>query len=321
MDWKKISINAISALVVAIVSGLLVWWLTRPPANQEGLIFKQSTAVSFDVGKQAYTFSSVRVANTGDAPAKDVTLTVLNSKGATLESHSVATSRSRPMVYIRRNSQGFLTVTLPVLLPSEALDLAVLYTARGPVVPEVIVKSSNSLAKRYLPQASNPWSERLRLFFAFLIVAIVPVFLAKMARRNMGIFLDLMPSKNDSGFLILHSGLAKEASDIFGEAIKSGSNGSLILSNYGASLAILGEHDRADRLIYTAEEWAKTPNQRGTVLLNRAIAEFCVGKVDQALDSMKDAKRASTGIETYFRRSKLCQELFANNPEFAQVFA
>jgi hypothetical protein len=321
MDWKKLSVNAVSALFVAVVSGLLVWWLTRAPPQQEGLVYRTSPPVSFATGQITYTFTTVRVLNMGDAPARQVLILITHPHMAKLEGYRITTSRSRPSTHVNVRPSEAVQVSAPALLPSEQINVSVLYTSKASFKPELVIKSANALARPYEPPESNIWIQRLQLFVALLIVAVAPLIAGSIVRRNMGILLDLWPSKNDAGFMMLHAGLADEARSILAEAVKTGIHGSLAFSNYGAALAILGEHARAEALIATAWGWARTPNQRGTVLLNRSIAEFCSGDVGAALDSMKQAKRTSKMVELYFHKSKLCEHLFKDHPEFRNIFA
>ena len=79
MNWRDILLGSIVTLFVTVVGSVIAYYFTReppPPAPAEKLIYEVDTPVSFDSGQTKMSFFNVRVKNTGEKPATNVTVGV-----------------------------------------------------------------------------------------------------------------------------------------------------------------------------------------------------------------------------------------------------
>jgi Flp pilus assembly protein TadD len=83
-----------------------------------------------------------------------------------------------------------------------------------------------------------------------MIFILTVTFFTLSVRRTFG---DTATQKNNSGFVLLHSGLYTEADKVLSSAILDGQFNQIVLSNYALCKAALGDFDKAKALINAAQ--------------------------------------------------------------------
>lgn len=322
MDWKKILANIATGLTVSIIAGIVVWLVTRPSQRVEGVAYEATPVTVFGGASGQYAFFTVTVSNRGDTPATNVQIEISDENGGRLSELTVRRSASKPLVQVTRLPSG-LSAKIPRFLPSEQTSFSALYRASKAINPDVIVKTDSGIAQRIEDTPESIQAQSASLFAILLGFAAsafaVRGFFKSYARKPR--FRFFFRDKNNSGFMLFHAGLTKEALAVFEAAIASGESGPIPFSNIAAANAVLGDHERAQKLIDIAEGWADLRHDKAVTLFNKAIVDQARGDASEAANNLTAAMSLSPEIRLYLDRSDLCRQLFSKDPITAEFYA
>lgn len=319
MNWKDVVVGAVATLVVTVLGGVAVYYVTREPDDKrsERLLYTVTDPASFKGASQDLSFRTIRLTNAGGVAAKHVTLSV-NFKMAEVRDLSVEANAGMKEIS-RAIAPQSLQLVYAVLLPNETISLSLLLTSEED--PKIDIRSESSLARkgRLVDEPTPLFPRRDKIVNLIgLIAALIGTLGFYFLRRN-NYFGGA--SKNNTGFLLLHQGMYSKANDIFEAAINNGDHDSLTLSNFSVCRAVHSDFATAEQLLRAAKF-----NFRGAARL-QAILEFNEALIlllkKQEAEGFKLLRRAlekSRGtIKSYIEYSVLL-EPHRNDERYLEVF-
>ena len=305
MKWKDILLGAVATLVVTVLSGIAVYYLTKEPdeKKKERLIYSVQQSASFTGGNQDLVFTSVKVENNGGVAAKRITL-MITFKTAKIKDYALSTNTGSKEV-TREVKPGSIGLTYDALLPNESITLNLMLSS--PEKPVVSVRSDASLGRENSLETISA-SPRAKInailevsvpITGMVLFGIILIFL-----RNSGLIETLFSDKNDAGFLLLHHGLVDDAAAILNSALHSGRYDTFTLSNLALCKALKGEHDQAKQLLRAANFREQHGHVKAVILFNEALISLLYGNKDEGILKLKEAMAKSpTHIRRYCQRS------------------
>jgi hypothetical protein len=138
----------ISGLIVTIVGGIVVHYVTQESPRKERLIYTIDQPAVFETGTNNFAVQNIGIANIGQSSAKDVEIVIDTSHtGAGVKDESV-TSSSGPAsgIFVTGQRPGGLSISLNSLIPEERIKISLLLTSKPNAAPVVSVKSDASTA-------------------------------------------------------------------------------------------------------------------------------------------------------------------------------
>jgi len=129
-----------------------------------------------------------------------------------------------------------------------------------------------------------------------------------------------MSNPNNAGFLLLHSGLTEEATQIFSLAIMKGRFDQLTLSNFALCHAVKGDIGKAKALLKAASFIKRVGHTRAVVLFNEALIHLLNNDKDKTLSLLRQAiKLSPSAIKQYCQKSVLLDGVRVE-PAFYDLF-
>lgn len=320
MDWKQILINSLTALVVAVVSGIAVWGFTHDTRQREGLTYEVTSGGSFGSGESQLTFFNVSIRNEGTKRADDVNFRLTSPEGLSLDQAQVRYHVPRPGNVTYSINRHSLFVEIPNFLPSDRVILSLLYKGASSGKPSVQLRSANGIGTERAASGGNSVNNPLFLFLGLSVFAAIP-FAARIALRKLisRVGPDFDRSRNNSGFLLFHAGLVQRANVIFEHAIDAGETGPITLSNLAATKAYLGDFDSSDKLMRVARAWSSGKRSTAITLFNQFLCSFQKGRVDRAKLALKVAISKGKFVKDYCERSDLVRDIYAKDPSVKSI--
>lgn len=313
MKWRDILIGAVVTLMVTVLGGVVVYYFTKEPdeIKSENLTYSINKNAQFSGGAQDFTFSSIEISNSGNVAASNVII-VVTSKLAEIRDLAITASEGLQEISRDRTPNG-LRLTYKTLLPKESVTLNIILTAPEDIKADV--RSDATLGKevdRYVGSsdpARNKWNRIAELVVPGSgLVALLMLLAGVRLFRRSG--MSLNSSRNNTGFLMLHSGLIAGAESIFWAAIKDGDCNPITLSNYALCKAALGEFEEAEKYIASANFIGSSGHAKAVVIFNQAIIHLLSGQKDEAANLLKNSINYSKKeIPRYCVHSKFLDEV------------
>jgi tetratricopeptide (TPR) repeat protein len=297
---NKILFNAIIALTVTILGGLVVYYLTLKPNKGESLSFWFDNPTVFAKDSSSLAIQRVIFSNTGDASASNVSLIIEYPKDVAIDDVTVVSSigknSSYKQVYVKGNTYK---LECDKLMPKEKISLSyLLKSIHYQFKPNVFLKSSLSIGS-YQDIQSSKQSDLVKFLFLIIpaqIFLILGLFLFKKYRFS-------SRSVNNTGFLFLHKDLPNYAKAIFEKAINDRGGDSLLISNYALVKAILEEYEDSIKLIEAALFYSWGGHEKAVCEFNYSIIYFLIGDKQNGrlklIRALKHSKKAITGYINY----------------------
>lgn len=317
MRWRDVIIGAISALVVAIISGLVINYFTnrdkQEPAEILGYSVEQSG--SFESENNRVALVNVALYNAGNDNATNVLGSIEFPFGVIKDKQINASSGKVSGFQIESESNKFIKFTIPSLLPGERVSISFLLEASSIPKPKISLKSDKSIGKAisllFRPEEKKESIAKylVSLFIplsAVLAIIISLLFLSKFGSSRRG----YVSSINSVGFVCLHTGLIELAGELLLKALSQGEHASYSLSNYATWLEINKRSGDANKFLAAASFIAKAPREKAIVEFNRTIIMLMRPDLDEAKKSLQKALKLSRREVKY-----LCENsaLYKNN--------
>jgi hypothetical protein len=327
MHWKDILVGALVTLLVTIVAGIIVFYLTTPRRpSGEKLVYSLEQPFTYESPKTHDSFRTIKVANLGGQVSKDVTLIFTFGSGTKILDHAVNFSSGSGSAPVKDDSNDQqIILHLESLLPSENMAVSVMLSGVFVGKPTISVRSGGAMGE--LVESAEPvdLSEKNRKYqvIAYLlpILAVLQIVvalglkgpLARLIRRR-------VPSErslNNTAFLYLHTGSRSDAERILRRGIWREGGDAHMLANYALALALAGHTDQAQSQIQAAAIYAEQKHEKAVVEFNRALILAYTGNPEGAKIHIQNAMELSkVQILRYLGFSLVVKELRRVLPTF-----
>lgn len=311
MKWKEILIGAMASLIVTVIGGIALYYLTKEKSPDEELYHIIKSSSSFQSDSQNITIIPVEIVNFGGKSSENLYVKI-ELKKAEIKDYAIE-SQTAIKADVITSEKNVLELKVATLLSKERFTVNVLSTDQE--VPSVIVKSSKTLGKSIYESSlleskkkSNIYLEKSIPVIGVVYLVLV-VLLFKRIKRMVRVF---SRSENDLGFLLLHQGVIDDAENILKSAINQGKEYPYTIANMAVCLAKKGEVEKAKKYILAAKKEATTKHGEAVVLFCDALVELEDGNKDifymRLEGSMKLSKKS---IVEYCLYSSLLSDISA----------
>lgn len=329
MRWRELLTGALVTLVVTIIAGLIVYYVTvKRPSQGERLVFQEQSAFSFSSQKAQESFGVVKVKNLGGETAHNVRVAISYGSNVRILDHTLAFSSGNANgLASDDSSQERVSLILNSLMPGEAVTISVMLS--GSMVPHatIAVRSDGSIGEAGevdVPNVDHP----LRSAFLANLIPVLGFLqglilfgmrrpIARFIRRSIGSGRSL----NNTAFLYLHSGLERDAERMLRRAIVEQGADALMLANYGLALGMFGRADEGLKHLAAAEFYTDQRHERAVAAFNRALIYFTEGREKEGDTEIRRAVSLSGEIKRYIRYSQLVKSLLPSSPLLAAFVA
>lgn len=319
MDWKQILVNTITALIVAVVSGVLVWVFTREPSQREGVTYSVTQGGSFGTGANRLSVFIISLQNEGAVRSQGLNIYVENPAGDKLESFESRFRTPKPNGVQYKRLPGGMNVFVPNFLTSDYASLSFLYRGENGVKPKISMRSSGGIGReKALASKSDHQNDPIELFALFMTFAGFVLF-TRFGAKNI---INIGPSFNDlnnSAFILFHGGFVDKAQSMLDSSVSIGRTGPIILSNLAAIKAVLGDEETSRKLMRIANNWRKGKTDKSVVLFNEFIVLCVAGKALEGAEKLKAAIEMDKNVLSYCIKSEVVNNLRSNNADVDQA--
>lgn len=321
MRWKELVIGAAVTLFVSILAGVVVWLITTyrsAPSASEDLRYTLQNVSTFNVGTSKLGFVSLSATNSGSRVAKDVRLIARFSGGTEIREKELSLSTGGAGQYIENKSEIGLDILLPGLAPKETLKVSLLVSGSGNLVPEVFLRSSETIGVSEKPDAEASKS----IFPPYAIVAIIigallvqaaGLFLVRRARKN-GYARHFNVAPNNTAFLYIQQKLLIAAEQILEFEIQRQGGSSYELANLALVKGLKGAAEEAASRFALAEFYVSSRHGRAVIDYNRATLDISLRNYQSAIRKLEAAFSLSADqVLQYCSISKYVADGMAEN--------
>ncbi|HVK94675.1 MAG TPA: tetratricopeptide repeat protein [Noviherbaspirillum sp.] len=326
MKWRDVVVGAVASLLVTIVGGVAVFYATKEPDDKksEKLVYSLNQTAQFSGGTGDVVFSSLTLSNVGGAAAKHVLVSVALE---TSEIKDLAISTAKGLrETTRERTPNRIRLVYDNLLPQEQVTINLLLTKEER--PTVSVRSDASLGQeiQQLDGKGNESKSKLNivaqklvpLMSAATILLAIGLF-SYLRRRGIGIISGRDSDRNNTGFVLLHSGLTAEAEITFSEAIRAGNFDHFTLSNAALCKAVQGKPDEANGLLKAATFSKAMGHAKAVILFNEGLIHLQQGDKQRAISLLKEAILLSPKQVPHYCQMSVLLDGVRSEPAFSDL--
>ena len=302
--------NAATVLVVTILAGVVVWWLTGPPSSNASANYSLTSTGSFFSPNSGKFFYTLDLENPSTMAANDITLALQAPPSANIEDLSITTSATHPKIGSVNRDSNRISLSIPSLRPDEIIRVSISYRSASQPDVKVVAVSSNALIHARKSKGlefvrDKPWL----LVILFISYAVASYYISRFVRqalyRKMNDFGFYLKNANNSAFILIHAGDWPEAKQILESTLRQGKGGAYELSNYAVTLAQSGKIETALAIVKTLKLWTNdNTHLKDVIIFNEYIINRINGEnvVSKEFDSLLNK---NPELKKYYERSKL----------------
>ena len=316
MRLRDIIFGALMTLIVTIIGGVMVYYVTRESKqpSAEKLVYSVEPIVGFETVSNKVAISNIRLANLGNLAARSVRISVEFPQAIKIIDKAVsASSGDVGGVTIDKSSEDKMLASTLTLLPDESISITLLLSAVPSDPPRVVVKSDSSLGNSgplVGAVGAKPISgldKTITILIPIMIVAqtLLLFVILKVRRRRPRTI-----SRNNNAFVYLHKGFVKEAEILLVREIEEKGGSGYELANRALCRAIESDLTNAKRYLEAASFFGRSPNGRAIILFNTGLIEIVEGQIEKGLDMLRAAVSISRNeILSYLEYSSIVADL------------
>ncbi len=288
MRWREVIVGAIVTLLVTIVGGISVWFLTReqaPKWDGEKLVYNVDALGDFDLSTGRLGIFTIKAANIGNRAARDVRLTVNFPKSVQIKEKKIDFS-SGPAAQFDEISDkpNALGIYIKSFAPNEAVKILLILNGDSGFDPEIGIRSSETVAEIQSTQSGSlvygvrgtkSWLVTVCVMAAQAMIYMFPLGLARKMHRRVSTW---MRSANNTAFLYIHSGLIEEAREMLDQSIRKKGADIYLLANEALAVGLTGDLEGAEKRFRAAEWWQCGRHEHALIYFNRSI--LCISNSD-----------------------------------------
>jgi hypothetical protein len=306
MNLREIIMGAVATLVVTVIGGVATFYWTKEPDQKksEALYYSMNKVAKFSGGTTNVGFNIARIHNDGGVTAKNVVFKI-DFPSANITDYSIESASGLKPKSESIDKQKALFV-FESLVPSDAVTVSLLTTTLES--PKISLRSNESLGKPEEERIAGSVKDsayRLAVYYTPLVGGLTLLLLIYLIRGRMS-YQGPIVSKNNMGFVLLHQELIADAESILDDAVLSGEEGPLSLSNLAVCRAKNGHMPEARSLIQAASFYAMSKDERAVVHFNDALVSLIAGDLNDFFVKLKEAALlAPKSIKKYCKYSAL----------------
>lgn len=335
MKWRDVIAGSIATLVVTILSGVAVFYLTRSPEVKPSEILGYSIeqSASFESANNRVALVNVNLLNKGDAKADNVIGSIEFPFGSIKDKKIIPSSGRASGFVITSETDKQIDFSMPILLPKEGVSISFLMESSATPEPKVFLKSAKSIGEAISILATPQDVQRslkkeiistlIPVLFGLIMTLLLLLISSSLKRQSLSKKRLLHPSQgslNNNGFVFLHKGLTDTAGELLLNAIIKGQDSSSHpIANYATYLAVKGNTPVALQYLSAAEFLAKSSHERAVVAFNCAIIFLLKKESEKAKSCLQEALKLSDEILFYCSNSSLLQNLIIEYPDIAAM--
>jgi len=325
MKLRDVLFGAVCSLIVMIVGGVMVHYLTKEPPSlppQERLVYDIEEPVTFEAQATRFALLSVRIGNLGDLPAENVQVGIVFEDNTEIIDMGITLSTGPVGAYTMITStEKVIGFQVPALTPDEVALVSLMLTEEPTQDPIVGVKSDNSTGKEGClarPVQIDSAPSRKSTITVLIILIAYAAFSFNLYKLMMMLLRRFRRSVNNTSFLYIHKGLADKAKKMLSSDIESRGGDSYSLANYALCLALDRDFSEAEKTLDAAEflvssrrgPLASTKQEKAVILFNRSLLLLLQDKTSEGLNFMKKATElAPRAISEYCSYSVVVDDL------------
>jgi hypothetical protein len=284
MRWKEIAVGAAITLIVSVLAGVLVWFLTTyrtTSAPFEEVGYQVENIATFNLGATKLGFVRLKVLNSGSKVAKNLRIIASFPASAEIREREMNLStRSAGEIQDNTTDRRSLDVTLPSLAPSEVFSASLLVSGEN-FKPDIIVRSSETIgtAKKIDAQESNltPVSIVGLIVMALIAQMLIVVFLRRSRERP-----TFETTLNNTAFLYIQRKRIQDAQEVLDLHIKEHGATIYEFANSALLAGLRNDLQGAEDRFVTAEWLATSKYHRAVIIYNRATLALANGDLPLA---------------------------------------
>lgn len=329
MRWKDIIIGAIGTLVVTVIGGIIVYYVTKEPAikKSEDIYFEKQQSEIFSTERRKIGLSRIVIKNLGNEMAEKV-VAIIDFGSLVIVDQSAKSSTGFPIGLeshkVGSPNLSVSTLTLDSLAPTERIELTFILNGEKIPEPKISLKSKKQLGQEFDPlkhimPAQPLWQ---KLLFSSIPLAIIAQVVILVLVRKFGSAFVFLGNPNNTAFMLMHKGRTGFASRLLAKRILEKGASSYELANYGLALALSGSYDDAKALFDCARFYSSSNKIKGLLEFYESIIEFRRNNVDASLKLFKQSLQTSPNeIKKYAQFSDLFAEMKSKDPRFSEAIA
>lgn len=332
MNWRDVLVGSVATLVVTILGGVGVYYLTKekPVEKSERLVYRIEDNGQFSGKEHSIGVVTIHIENAGQETAANVTTRIWFGADLISDHKLIYPSGDESRIHFNQVSPKELSFTLQRLFPGEGLKIAIL-TGASSAQPNVSLHSDASVGKRLneteqlLAKLENKDSSSVVWSFAVGIAvpigaALSVMFINRLMRKALKKHVGRSSSLNNIGFCLLHSGGTQEARNLLEDAVRNADDAPHCMANFALATGLLGDLDTANRWMKAAEFYARTDHEKAVVQFNQGILLFHSGANEDCYNAFAKAIAASPSeILDYAKFSSLVQSLIESDEKLKRI--
>lgn len=316
---KTWATNAVTAFAIAVVSGLLVWWLTKPPQQSGKPVYTIDEIGQFSSKRGNHHFFKIKLSNEGRSTSNGISLLIEpNDPNAVLSESSVTKSKTNPNIKMFEYSGNRLNSQVISLKPSEYVIYWISYKSKNGIKIDVDATYEDGIVEEFKEYSlKDKIKDSPVLIFLLLIAYVAASFgIQKLVSAHFKKRRDEYSKNyaydheaiNNSSFILLHSGNSNDAQNLLWEALRQGNGSPYELANYALAITANGRIQDGKALLRTIKKWSKIDHEKSVIDFNISVADLIAGDAS-AYDRLKLQCNESEEIKRYFENSALISEL------------
>jgi hypothetical protein len=295
VNWRNLLIGGLTTLVITIVGGVMVFYLTKEPKYpSERLVYTLKTSATFGSEQNKITFLTISVQNTGTKAARNVRIVGKFDQDSLIQDKRITLSVGPASIFQDESSSKLLAISIPILVPTESAEISLLVKGPEASKPDLGVQSEDSIAIQVPSPSLEPKTEGLHQRERLLVILLIPCALGLQllllrTRRWLPTKLPTRPSLNNTAFVYLQQGLTEEAEKLLKTEIGMHGADPFTLANYGVALGLSGNHDLAIKHLDAAWWWARSTSQKALIEYDRATLFISMRDLEGAKKHLRAA--------------------------------
>lgn len=320
MNVKSILIGAIVTLIVTILGGLIVYYVTANPNKEEKLTYWFDRPSTFSNDSSSIVIQTIYFTNDGNEPASDISLSVEYPNYIAIIDKNVSFSSGKSFDYRDSvSNKTDYTLKARTLFPKEVGKVSFLIKGEEHEGPAINIKSTKSMGVEVKVNDSEekPMFDKIFQYVLFVIfffqILIIVAFL--IFRRK--IKSEPNPSSqsvNNTAFLLLHKNLYDLATKALEATFYKKGADSFIFGNYAVCIAIKGDFDVSLKLIEASYFYSYTNHEKCVALFNYGLILILKGDYNESQIKLQEAINLNQEeIEKYIAFSDFIKQLRTNS--------